>query len=348
LYDTLWAVNGVQLADPSNTQSTALAPLNRTISHFDPHVAFVLRPNTNTSVRLATGTSTTFPFVGQVSGLATYEEPACSLGPPFADGGTLTEKNPNLNPETSIGYSAGADFKLKNNSVLSVDLLDTVVHGVFEQLTTEVPVDKPTICGTPEALEGVFFPANVARLSAKSVTVKYNFAPRKGFGLNFGVTAESSILNGLTPNLFTPGVPSVPANDIQICGNGVAAPGIATCIPYLQGYGQITWAQPNGWFVGLGADYQGKNNAYFQPPFAVADFVARKPVGRYAELQVSVQNLLNTNNYGAYLPIPGAGTPLVANTTNAGFTELQQTSYTPSLVPAAARTVRLQLRLHTR
>jgi len=285
--------------------------------------------------------------VGQVSGLATYEEPSCSLGAPFAVGGTLTEKNPNLNPETSIGYGAGADHRFKNNSVLSVDVQDEVVHGVFEELTTEQKTNNATLCGTPVALEGIFLPVNIARLNAKSITLKYNYAPRKGFGFNVGATAESSILSGLTPNLFSPGSASVPANDVQICGNGVAAPGIATCIPYLQGYGQITWTHPDGTFVGLGVDYQGKNNAYFQPPFAVADLVARKHLTRYAELQFSVQNLLNTNNYDAYLPIPGAGTPLVANTTNSTFSSIQQSSYTPSLIPAVARTVRVQLRLHT-
>jgi hypothetical protein len=345
LYDTLWNVNGVQLANPSDTSSTALTGLNRTVSHFDPHLAFVGRPNNNLVFRFSAGTSTTYPFVGQVSGLATYELPACSLGPPFWNGGTLTEKNPNLQPETSIGYNAGADVRLPNNSFLGVNLQQTIVHGVFEQLTTEVVSPLPPLCGG-SSVEGIFSPVNVARLVANSVTLKYNYAPRVGFGFNLAATAASSILSGLTPQLFSAGSASVPANNVQICGNGVAAPGIATCVPYLQGYAQFTFTSPRGTFVGLGVDYQGKNNAYFQPPFALADLVARRPITRNAEVQLSVQNLLNTNNYGAYLPIPGAGTPLVADTTNASFSSLQQTSFTPALIPAPARYVRLQVRLH--
>jgi len=346
LYNTQWSVNGVQLADPADSTSTALTGLNRSVTHFDPHIAFVDRPSANLALRLSTGTSTTYPFVGQVSGLATYELPACSLGPPFWNGGTLTEKNPNLAPETSIAYDAGADVRLPRNSILSVDLQQTIVHGVFEQLTTQVTSPLPPLCGGT-SVEGIFAPVNVAKLAANLVTLKYAYAPSKGFGFNIAATGESSVLSGLTPNLFSAGSASVPANDVQICGNGVAAPGIATCIPYLQGYAQFTWAQPSGTFVGLGVDYQGKNNAYFQPPFALVDLVAKRPLTRNAELQLSVQNLLNTNNYGAYLPIPGAGTPLVADTTDASYSSLQQTSFTPALIPASPRYVRLQIRLHT-
>jgi len=349
LYDTLWTVNGVQLANPADPTSTALTGLSRSKSHFDPHLALVARLDPNTAVRAAAGTSTTFPFVGQVSGLATYEPAACSLGAPFADGGTLTKKNPDLDPETSIAYSAGVDHRFRNNSVISADVQETIVHGVFEQLTTELAQPTlPNLCLPTPALEGIYFPANVAKLDAKSVTLKYNYAPSKGFGFNLSASAQSSILSGLTPNLFTPNsaIGSVPANGVQICGTGTTV-GAATCVPYLQGYGQFTWGQPDGTFVGLGVLYLGKNNAYLQPPMALVDLVARRPISRSVELALSVENMFNTNNYGTYLPIPGAGTPLVSNTTNSSFSTIQQTSYPTALVPAPPRYVRLSLRVHT-
>ena len=348
LYNTTWSVNGFQLATPSDPTSTVLTSLSRSITHFDPHLAFVVRPVPNVAIRAAAGTSTTFPFVGQVSGLATYQRPACSLGPPFADGGTLTKKNPNLNPETSIAYNLGADMRMRNGAVMSIDALDTIVHGVFETITTETAVNLPLTCGTPAAIEGIFTPINAAKLDAKLLILKYALTPRKGFGYNISATAESSIVTGLTPTLFTPGGASFPVNGVQICGNGVAAPGIPTCIPYLQGYGQFTFAQPDGTFMAIGVNYQGKNNSYFQPPFALVDFVARRPVSRNLEFQLSVENLLNTNNYGAYLAIPGAGTPLTASTTNTAFSSVNQTSFTPTEISAPARIVRVSLRLHQR
>jgi outer membrane receptor protein involved in Fe transport len=299
-----------------------------------------MRPDADNSYRLAVGSSTTFPFVGQVSGLATYETPACSLGPPFADGGTLTQKNPNLNPETSIAYAAGADHRFKNNSVISADVQETLVHGVFEQLTSVVPSTLPNLCLAPQpSLEGIFFPANVARLEVQSVTLKYVYAPAHGFGFNLAASAQSSILSGFT---VAGGVPALPGNNVQICGPGTTV-GASTCIPYLQGYAQFTWVQP-GTFVGLGVQYLGKNNAFFSPPFAQVDLVGRHAVTRNAELQLSVENLLNTNNYGAYLPIPNAGTPLVANAV-VGNT-IQQTSYPTPLIPAPPRYVRFSVNLH--
>jgi hypothetical protein len=331
------------------------------VTHGDPHIAFVDRPTNDLAIRAAVGSSTTFPFVDQVSGASQYETPACTLGPPFADGGTLILKNSQLNPETSIGYALGADIRTKHAGTFSVDLQQTIVHNVFETLTQAVALADtvPDSCGigTP-ALLGVFAPVNVAKLNAQSVILKYNYAPVKGFGFNLAATAESSILSGLNAQFFTPTLPganpvySVPANNVQICGNGTSAPGIATCIPYLQGYGQFTWAQPDGSFVGLGVNYQGKNNAYFQPPFALVDLVAIRPVSKVASLQFSVQNLLNTNNYGAYLPIaygntqPYPGQGLVGNTANADQTATSQGTFYPTVVPATARYARLILSIH--
>ncbi len=336
LYNTQWSVNGSQ---PVSNVDPTLVGFTRQISHFDPHGAFVIRPDAADSIRIAAGTSTTFPFVGQVSGLATFEPPACSLGAPYADGGTLTQKNPNLNPETSIAYNVGADHRFSNGSVLSLDLQNTVVHGVFEELTTSVPSTNPNLCLATPALEGIYYPANVARLVAKSANLKYTYAPNKGFGFNLAVSAESSVVSGFT----AANAPTLPANNAQVCGPGTTV-GASTCIPYLQGYGQFTWTLPSVAFLALGVQYYGNNNAFFSPPFAQVDFVGRRSVTKAVSLQVSVQNLLNTNNYGLYLPIPGAGVPLITN--NVVGNTIQQGSFATSLVPASPRYIRFDLMVH--
>jgi hypothetical protein len=339
LYDTTWKINGVQRANPASLTDTSLKGLSRSITRFDPHLALAFSPVGGLSYRASYGTSATFPFIGQVSGLATYQTPAASLGPPFQFGGTLTEKNPNLVPEVSIEEGLGIDKRFRNGAVVSLDLQNTVVHNVFEQLTSAVQ--------SPTGLEGIFFPINAARLTTQLATLKYRYAPRYGFGYNAEVAAERSVVNGLTANLYTPGAPSFPVNNVQICGNGVAAPGIPTCIPYLKGYGQMTYSWRDGTYAGLGINYQGKNNAYFQPPFALLDFTFRRPVTKMLELQVGVENLLNTNTYNQYLAMPNLGTPITAATTDTNFTSVQQTSFTPTLVSAPPRIVRLQLRLHS-
>ncbi len=339
LYDTTWKVVGVQRANPASLTDTSLTGLGRSVTRFDPHLAFVFRPAGSVSYRAAYGTSATFPFLGQVSGLATYQTPAASLGPPFQFGGTLTQKNPNLQPEVAIEESLGVDKRFRNGSIVSLDLQNTVVHNVFETLTSSVQ--------SPTGLEGIFSPINAARLRTQLATLKFFHAPRVGFGYNASLAAEKSIVDGLTPNLYSPGTPSFPVNNVQICGNGVAAPGIPTCIPYLKGYAQFNYTWRDGTYAGLGVDYEGRNNAYFQPPFALLDFTFRRPVAKSLELQVGVQNLLNTNAYNQYLAMPNFGTPLTAGTTDTNFSSLQQTSFTPTLVSAPPRIVRLQLRYHT-
>lgn len=340
LYDTTWKINGVQRANPASLTDTTLTGLSRSITRFDPHLAFVFRPAGSISYRAAYGTSATFPFVGQVSGLATYQTPAASLGPPFQFGGTLTEKNPNLQPEVAIEESVGIDKRFRNGLIASIDLQNTVVHNVFEQLTSAVQA--------PTGLEGIFYPINVARLRTQLAVLKLNYAPRVGFGYNAEVAAEKSVVDGLSPNLYSPGGPgSFPVNNVQICGNGVAAPGIPTCIPYLKGYGQVTYLWRDGTYAGLGVNYQGKNNAYFQPPFALLDFTFRRPVTKSLDVQVGVENLLNTNTYNQYLAMPNLGTPLTAATTDVNFTTVGQTSFVPTLVSAPPRIVRLQVRLHS-
>ena len=333
LYNTTWTVNGVK---PVSTTDVSLVDFTRSVTRFDPHVALTFRPSASTSVRAAWGTSATFPFIGQVSGLATYEEPAATLGPPYALGGILTEKNANLEPEVSLAYSLGADHRLGNGAVLSADLTETIVHNVFETLTSSIPLNG--------GLEGVFSPINAAKLDSKVALLKYKYAPRRGFGYNVSAAAVSAIVSGVPSAAYSAGTASFPVNGAQICGNGLNTPGIPTCIPYLKGYGQLNYAWSDGAFTGLGVDYEGKNNAYFQPPMALVDFVFKKPINRNLSMQLSAENLLNTNNYGNYLPTPNVGTPLVAGTVDT-MGAIQQTSFTPTRVSAPPRMVYLSVNL---
>jgi hypothetical protein len=335
LYNTNWTVDGEQPTLDSAGNVTGTTGLDRTVSRFDPHVAFVYRADRDTSIRAATGTSETFPYVGDVSGPAAVQPAAFQY-----TAGIVTEKNANLQPEYSIAYDFGADHRFRNGSILSFDLQDTIVHDVFQDLTTQETV---TNVNGSQGILGIFKPINVARLDAKLLTLKYAYAPAAGFGYNFALTADSSMLSGIPASAYNSS-PGLPADNVQVCGNAAFTPGLATCIPYLKGYGQLTFQFAKGTFVGLGADYEGKNNAYYQPPFAVADFVFHQPLNHTTDFNMSVENLFNTNSYD-YLPAPGLGTPAVADSTTNGTT-IQQTSYSTYRLPAATRTLHVSVRAH--
>jgi hypothetical protein len=334
LYNTDWTVVGTQPTFNSAGMATGTAGLDRTVARFDPHLAAVYRPTGDTSLRAAAGTSETFPFVGDVTGPSAVQPPAF-----LYTAGIITEKNANLQPEYSSEYDLGADHRFKDSSVLSLDLQETTVHNVFQQLTTSVV----TSVGGQPAILGIFKPINVARLQADLLTFKYVHAPLRGFGYNVALTADRSILSGIPASAYGSS-PTLPANDVQVCGNGEFTPGLATCVPYLKGYGQVNYTLNTGTFVALGADYEGKNNAYYQLPFAIVDFQFRQPLRPNVDFNLSVQNLLNTNSYN-YLAAPNLGVPAVADIVGAN-NSIQQTSYTTYRIPAPTRTLRASVRLH--
>lgn len=330
LYDTTWKIAGLQPVPNSTPDPTTgalpLEGLTRTTSRLDPHIALVFQPATNVSYRFAYGTSETYPFSGQVSGLAENTPPSATF-----PNGFITQKNPYLRPETSSELSLGGDVRLRNKAILGLDLQDTVIHDVFETLSI------PNAFPTGQALVQPF---NAARLHAQIATIRYGYSPLVGFGYNAALAFEKSVVSGIPDSFYAAG-PGLPANGQQICGFGNATPGTTTCIPYMKGYGQLTYAFSNGTYAALGGDFEGKNNTYFQPPFMLFDLTLRRPVTKNLDLQVAVQNLLNTNNF-YNLPMPNSG---VSVTAGAGGGQL--TSLPSTLVPAPPRTLRLQIGWHS-
>ena len=96
--------------------------------------------------------------------------------------------------------------------------------------------------------------------------------------------------------------------------------------------------------MGLGVDYEGRNNAYYQAPFAIADMILRVPVAKNFDFNLSVENLFNNNTFD-YLPAPNLGIPAVGDY-QAANGSIAQGSYSTYRIPAVTRTLRLSVRAH--
>ncbi|MGZ3541492.1 MAG: TonB-dependent receptor domain-containing protein [Vulcanimicrobiaceae bacterium] len=328
LYDTIWNLQGSQTGPivTSNGKSKATTvPLNRSVSRFDPHIAFLLQPGAGTSYRLSFGTSTTFPYASQVSGLSSINQASGTGGV-----ATLIQKNAALQPERASEFDLGVDKRFGNGSILSLDLIDTQISNVFETLVS--PPDTPN-----PNYQLVNQPVNAAKLSSQVATLTYRKEPLRGFGYYVSGTLARSIPTGIpiSSSSFT-----VPANGVQQCSDG----GSSACIPYLKGYGHLSYTFKDDTYVGFGADFEGKNNTYFQPPFAVYDLTLRRPVRDLVDVQISVYNLFNTNSFGG-LVLPNAGSPLIGENVSGQYGNYKAALPYP-LIPVQPRDIRLQFRWH--
>jgi hypothetical protein len=80
-------------------------------------------------------------------------------------------------------------------------------------------------------------------------------------------------------------------------------------IPYVQGYGEISYKWPRGSRASIGALYVGSNNAYGAPAFATLNSNLELSLGARAKLQFSAQNLTDVlaNRVPLYAPISQYG-----------------------------------------
>lgn len=341
LYDTTWRLNGWQPvpgATPNPvTNAIPIQPAAaRSISRFDPHIALTFQPRNGLSYRASFGTSETFPFASQVSGTSFFT-PASGTAPL----GTINLKNVLLNPEVSTAYDVGVDTRMHNGAVFSFDYQDSTIHDVFETLATQLPAGSQFTFSTE--------PINVARLHAQMAMFRYTYQPVRGLGYYGSLALNRSIVDGVPDSYFpknpsssVPGPTLLPANGQQQCG--LATPGGSVCIPYLKGYGELTYTARDGTFASLGVDIEGKNNTYNQPPFAIYNATFRKPLTKQFDLQLSVENLLNTNNF-YNLPMPNAGVAVVGERYNTNG-QLGLASIPAALIPASPRTLRMQAHWH--
>ncbi|MDE2482796.1 MAG: TonB-dependent receptor [bacterium] len=329
LYDSLWALSGSQTGTVSGSgggkPTVTTVGLTRTVGRFDPHVALTFSPKGGLSYRAAYGTSTTFPYASLVSGTSFVNQASGTGGTV----NTLVQKNPGLAPERAYELDLGVDKRFGRNTIVSFDYFNSQIHDVFEILTS--PVVNPNYSLVQQ-------PLNAAKLDSQFAMLTIRNQPETGFGYYATATLARSVVDGIPLSFYPSKGYGIPANGVQQCSDG----GTDACIPYFKAYARVEYTTKAKDYFGLGMDLEGKNNTYFQPPFALFDFTVRHPLNKTLTAQISVQNLLNTNVF-AGLVQPNSGVAISGENSAGQLGAYGGSGLQYPLVPATPRTVRFQL-----
>lgn len=293
------------------------------LSHDDPRIALVYRPNGDAAIRFSAGSSIAPPFLGLLSSVpssATY-----NAGDPAA---FETTNNGSLRPETAFGWDLGTDVRLSDHlTVVSGDLYFTNLFNRFFAQS----VDTGLICGTSVTCESSGpVPPNTHLLNQTNVNISnarfegIELAIRRSPAVGLGFTLSGALQKGyyynLPPDFYcsVPGPACTPDQNLNIISgentNGIPVGFYNVSyngnmrIPYSQGNAEVSYRFKNSAYVAFGETYYGTNNSLNEPPFGIAYATLRYPLNGHMSLQLSGDNLFNA--YPAILPLYGGGVPI--------------------------------------
>ena len=287
-----------------------------------PRLAFTWRPNVDSAVRLAAGSSIAPPYIDLLSAPAQIPHPNSEPASYF----TLNQNNGNLRPETAFGYDLGFDRRIARTVALSTDVYLTNLHDSFLPSTFQ---------------NGTYANANsnnVALPLFVTQTRNLGFARYEGFELavddaplaGVGFKLQGSLQRGYPYNLpagfyntaagpYTTNLGVISNANFQTGGLGYN--GFFSRVPYSTGYGEVNFRSPHGFYTAVGITYYGPNNSFNQPAFAVVSGTIRVPLAPSTTLQFAGDNLTSAYNKGYFGYFSGVPVPLVngAHGATAGY-----------------------------
>jgi outer membrane receptor protein involved in Fe transport len=305
-------------------------------AHNDPRLGLVYRPNVNSSIRFAVGSSIAPPFMGLLNQVAST--PTLDASNPNV---ALTSiSNGSIKPETAWGYDLGGDLRLRDGVTLSGDVYLTNLYNRFfqqsyptnETCSTATPcVDQsgnPVTNGVPILKQ---INTNISNARFEGIELVVQREPAVGFGFRLSGALEKGYYYDLPPYFYcsAPGPGCTYDQNLNIItgentnGVGVGVGGLNyngnMRIPYSQGDLQFSYRFENGAYAMIGETYYGTNNSLNEPPFGIGYATLRYPIRQDLALQVSGDNIFNA--WPGYLPILGGGVPIpLANGTTAATT----------------------------
>ena len=317
-----------------NSQAAPVSFVTRKLAfaHNDPHIGLEYRATNDLSLRLNGGSSVTNPYASLISGFG-------SVSIPNAANHNYTNNlpNPDLQPETTVAYNVGFDYRTPNGSVLAVDAFTYTTYNSLIQTSQVIPA----IGGIQTFPDTLFLntrSVNAGQYKAQGLEMTLSKLPTLGFGYYLTGTLERAYLDQIPLSAYsgntTAGNSSFNVNGAQIFG-----------IPFFKSYGQLVYRGLKGTQVSIGADYQGNNNSTFSNPYTVFDAGLKVPIsdGRMS-LQFAANNLFNYGDgtaLGRNLVNQGAIQPKVY--LPLGASTLSTTGASSSLQAIAPRTIRVLL-----
>jgi outer membrane receptor protein involved in Fe transport len=237
-------------------------------SRFDPRVGLAYRPNRLFSIRASAGSAFVTPYYDLIQPTSEVKH---SVFYPVSQ----------YQPETSMSYDAGFDFKYERDSLFSADFYHTTVFNRYATIT------EP-ISGT---YNGQNYGSIVAATSQgnefmQGLELSALHDPRYGFGYRI----EADLLrdysyaqnaNASTSDLF-----------FQLPDNGVQLPGY----PFSKARVDLTYAFHGGDKLRLSGTSYGANNAFGQSGFTTFDGAITLPVQRSITVTIGGTNIFNKDN----------------------------------------------------
>jgi hypothetical protein len=308
-------------------------------SHWDQRAGLTYRLNRDAVLRVAAGSAIAPPYIFLFS-RGTTTPIIDRTTNAFA---TNTQLSTQLVPETSFGYNFGGDFRFKDGiTTLSVDAYTTTLWNQFisnsqflngnVNVRTFLPGDPANTPSGPFATVPLFSsgPLNLAQARYEGFEAALRHSPAVGFGYALQASLQHAFPVNVPANFYTVPGSTVPSRNLGVVSGQNFYGGFQGVsnhsIPYSNGYGEISYRSPKGSYISFGETYYGPNNSLFLPPFTIANFNLRHPLGNGFAFNVNIDNVFNAypNAYiteygGAVIQpvIPGAvfnGSPIQGST----------------------------------
>ena len=305
------------------TQDSGMTFNTSTHAYDAPRLALAYRQSPNTSLRASAGFSIAPPYIQL---LTNQSAPQPDRTPP-----TLFSTSANAGdvaPETSFGFDAGADHRVGHDTVVSLDVYQTLLRNQFLS-TTALTGTYTAPAGNPYGAIGSYplyttRTQNLGHSRYAGVELAIHRDPTFGWGYRVQGYLQRAYAYDLPPGFYdtasgpnTANLGILEGQNYQATGQGYNSLAQAR-IPYAGGYGEVNYRfRNNGYFL-AGITYYGPNNPYNEPAFGVVNATLTEPIAKNISLRLASTNV--TGAYSAFLYNIYGGIPTPLANGKLGYT----------------------------